>query len=155
MLQCLQGADAFIKPLPLWSICGSGQGVCGRVFNVVWQYWVCSISSTKTGPDWSSTQVSLVTTGTEHIRALKAHYGYKFSRKRHTKRLSTCTVTMANIIYSTTVFRALIIHYSFIVGPTITVSCAINSSVWQKVSFSYYKERWQQTKTSKLNDRRE
>lgn len=152
MLQCLQGADAFIKPPPLWSICDSGQGVCERVFNVVWQYWVFSISSTKTGSDWSSTLVSLVTTGMEHIRALKAYYGYKFSRKRHTKTLTiphSCTAPMANNIYSTTVLRTLIIYCSFIVGPSTTVSCAINSSVWQKVSYSYYKGLWQKIKTSK------
>lgn len=67
----LAGSRCIHKSAPRWSIRGSGQGGCERVFNVVWQYWVFCISSTKPGSDWCRGLVSLVTTRTEHIRALK------------------------------------------------------------------------------------
>lgn len=100
----LAGSRRVHKTYSLWSIPGSGQGVCERVFNVVWQYWVFYISSTKLGSDWCRVLVSLVTTGTEHIRACRTQYTHN---TRHTD--------YDKVLY-TTVIKPLIVHCSLEMG---------------------------------------
>lgn len=63
--RCIHKTHSLVVRIWLWPRCRQ------REVNVVWQYWVFYISSTKPAADWRRLLVSLVTTGTEHIGALK------------------------------------------------------------------------------------